>query len=272
MGERSSRLALVALVLLCASGVARAEDINTTQAREHYNKGAKAFALGKFDDAIKEYEAAYELRDDPVFLYNIAQAHRLNRNPERALFFYRSYLSHAPRAENAADVRQKIADLQKLVDEQAHSQTAPPTVPITPERGGTPAEPPAPTPAPAAATSPPPPADSNAGRTKTIAGIALVAGGAAILVTGIVLSALVPGINSDLQRAANNGGTYDPSLQSRAKTYQIVGPVLDGVGGLAAVAGGVLMYLGHRDKASAHASVTPMVGPGLAGAAVQGSF
>jgi tetratricopeptide (TPR) repeat protein len=266
--------ALVVLVTLCANGAARAEDTNTTQAREHYNKGAKAFALGKFDDAIKEYEAAYELRDDPVFLYNIAQAHRLNRNPERALFFYRSYLSHAPKAENAADVRQKIADLQKLVDEQAHSQSAPPTMPITPEHPtNEAAQPPSTaTATPPAAATTPPPVDDNAGRSKTIAGIALIAGGAAILVSGIVLSALVPGINSDLKNAASNGGTYDPSLQSRAKTFQVVGPVLDGVGGLAAVAGGVLLYLGHRDKTRAHASVTPMVGAGLAGAAVVGSF
>ena len=86
MRDVSRRVLLgLALLVLCA-GTARAEDAATTKAREHYTRGSKLFALGKFDDAIREYEAAYELRDDPVFLYNIAQAHRLNRNSERALF------------------------------------------------------------------------------------------------------------------------------------------------------------------------------------------
>src|SRR5262249_31478490 len=98
-------LAIVLVGVAASSSVAYAEGDNTVKAREHFQRGSRAFALGRFDEAVKEYEAAYELRGDPVFLYNIAQAHRLNHNAEKALFFYKSYLARAPSAPNADDVK-----------------------------------------------------------------------------------------------------------------------------------------------------------------------
>ncbi|HXI60194.1 MAG TPA: tetratricopeptide repeat protein, partial [Polyangia bacterium] len=162
----------MAIVLgwLIASAPARAEDTAATAAaREHYQKGTAFFDLGKYQDAIKEFEAAYEAKNDPAFLYNLAQSYRLAGNPEQALRFYRTYLRKNPKPPNRADIEEKIAQLEKLVDQKTATQTSPPTHTIQPALPGssnpggpsvptappvtTPA--PAPTPPPLASTAPP---------------------------------------------------------------------------------------------------------------------
>src|ERR1700747_3723892 len=134
---RPSTLLVVPLLVLCLlpAGAARAED--TTAAREHYQKGTAFFDLGKYADAIKEFEAAYEAKNDPAFLYNLAQAHRLAGNPEQALRFYRTYLRKNPKPPNRADIEDKISQLEKLVDQKTATQTSPPTQTMQPTLPGT---------------------------------------------------------------------------------------------------------------------------------------
>jgi len=105
------------------------------QAREHYRKGTKAYDLGRYLEAAKEYEAAYEIKDDPALLYNIAQAYRLGGNVNEALRSYRSFLRRLPDAPNRAEVEAKILELQKLSSAQAKATSAPPTT-TAPALGG----------------------------------------------------------------------------------------------------------------------------------------
>jgi tetratricopeptide (TPR) repeat protein len=60
----------------------------------------KAYTLGHFPEAIEEFEKAYEMRSEPIFLYNIAQSHRQSNSPQRAIFFYRRYLEADPNVKN----------------------------------------------------------------------------------------------------------------------------------------------------------------------------
>jgi tetratricopeptide (TPR) repeat protein len=89
--------------------------------RNHYLQGTSYFDLGRYQDAIKEFEAAYELKSDPAFLYNLAQSHRLAGNAEQALRFYRVYLRRAPQAANRADIESKIATLEQLIAQKEAS-------------------------------------------------------------------------------------------------------------------------------------------------------
>jgi tetratricopeptide (TPR) repeat protein len=80
------------VVLLCfalAAPNAGADDI--AEAREHYRKGSKAYDLGHYQDAIREYEAAYTIKDDPALLFNIAQAYRLAGDYPNAIRSYKSF-------------------------------------------------------------------------------------------------------------------------------------------------------------------------------------
>jgi hypothetical protein len=120
----------VACLIVAVGGAARADD--RTSAKEHFQKGTKYFDLGHFDEAIKEYEAAYEVKDEPVLLYNIAQAHRLAGHTREAVYFYKSYLRRVPKATNRDEVETKIAELSKLLEQQQKTQTLPPDQPLSP--------------------------------------------------------------------------------------------------------------------------------------------
>src|SRR5689334_21413543 len=97
-------------MMLGLASVARA-DKATDEARKFYDQGTKYYALGRFPEAIENYEKAFEIKPDPIFLYNIAQAHRLNNNFERAKFFYKSFLRQMPDAPNRADVEKRISEM-----------------------------------------------------------------------------------------------------------------------------------------------------------------
>lgn len=73
-----------ATALLCMmlngplSSNARAEA--PASAKDLYTGGRVSYNLGHYDDALKQFEAAYRIKQDPAFLFNIAQCMRnLNR-------------------------------------------------------------------------------------------------------------------------------------------------------------------------------------------------
>ena len=138
MTARARCLTLIVFVALSALGsrVARAED--KAAAREHYDKGTTYYDLGKYRDAAREFEAAYEAKKDAAFLYNLAQSYRLAGDSERALHFYRTYLRYVPKAPNRADIEEQIKALELKVATQA-PPTAPPSVTVeqAPPRGAT---------------------------------------------------------------------------------------------------------------------------------------
>ena len=176
---------LVALSLVLGSLVfspprALAEDEATQQARKHYQEAQKQFDLGMWDVAIAEFSKAYELRPDPTFLFNMAQAYRRAGNARRAIDLYKNYLIKVPKSPQRAEVEDRIQNLQKQLDEEernakrvAPAQQPSPTVPapsLTPEPASPPGEPVAPPPL-GAASSPvatPTPAAVDAQATATV--------------------------------------------------------------------------------------------------------
>jgi hypothetical protein len=126
---------LLAVSLAAAPALARGSD-DASSAKEHYKRGLTLYELGKYDDAVTEFEQAYEIKDDPILLYNIAQALRLNKKYSEAVRFYRTYLKRKPGAANRADVEQKVASLEELVEAEKKMATAPPPDAIPPTREG----------------------------------------------------------------------------------------------------------------------------------------
>jgi tetratricopeptide (TPR) repeat protein len=116
-----------ALLALCALGSpGRADRASNQAAKVHYEAGTKHYDLSEFADALAEFKEAYRLKPDPVFLFNIAQCHRLLKQPQDAISFYRSYLRRSPDAPNRTEVEGMIASLQDQIDH-------PPPVTPTPE-------------------------------------------------------------------------------------------------------------------------------------------
>jgi hypothetical protein len=111
-----------AIALAAAPLAARAEDTW----KQHYERGTTAFDLEKYLDAAKEFESAYELKQNAAFLFNIGQAYRLAGQSEKAIGFYKTYLRRLPEASNRPEVEARIAELEKLVEQQKKALAEPP--------------------------------------------------------------------------------------------------------------------------------------------------
>jgi tetratricopeptide (TPR) repeat protein len=272
MNQQAKR-ALSGLLVLAVTAAAANDALAAPRAKlsaeDHYQKGMKAYTLGKFPDAIEEFEKAFELRSEPIFLYNIAQSHRQNNSPQRAIFFYRRYLEAEPEAKNRADVEQRIKDMQSQLNAKAENTPPPQPVVVQPVPVVPQPVTPQPVAQPIGVVHAQPAADPSAGRGLRIAGIAVGAVGVASVVTGIVLGLQANTLNDE---ATKPGSVFDNSKYDSAKTYRTMGYVTLGVGAAAIVTGGVLYYLGASKNSSSSVAIAPMIAPGLGGAMLAASF
>jgi tetratricopeptide (TPR) repeat protein len=105
------------------------------RARDHASKGRRLYDLRRYDPAIREFEQAYQLDNDPAHLYNIAQSHRLANHVPDAIAAYRAYLDRLPDAPNRPDVERRIAELgasqrpPNSLDPQPPANVPPPAYP-----------------------------------------------------------------------------------------------------------------------------------------------
>jgi tetratricopeptide (TPR) repeat protein len=101
------------------SNSTRAEEVPPPQsspeerARPHVEAGQAAFGEERWEQAITEFQAAYDLIQEPMLLYNIAVCHERLEQRHEAVDFYFRYISNAPEARNADEVRERIDRLQR---------------------------------------------------------------------------------------------------------------------------------------------------------------
>jgi tetratricopeptide (TPR) repeat protein len=148
--------ALAVLLAIFACGPARAQSASPEElARRHHERGTSLYNLGQFEEAIAEYRKGYEQKADPVFLLNIGEAYRQLGAQEKALFFYKRYLTAVPEASNRAQVEEKVASLEQLVAAQQRARSPAPPQPLPPQLTD-PGAPPLATSAPYLTATPPP--------------------------------------------------------------------------------------------------------------------
>ena len=145
-------VAVVAPLNVNAADPSRAD--SAKQATEAYERGMTHFQLDEYDAAIKEWEDGFRIRAAPQFLYNLAQAYRLSKRPEKALSFYRKFLNMDPKTPTRGTVERYIAALEVTVAEQKNAPPPhvdePAPVPVT----ASPSQPPPPVAAAAVASAP----------------------------------------------------------------------------------------------------------------------
>ncbi len=100
-----------------------------TEVAEHVAQGRRLYLLGRYQEAIAEYRRAYELRADPQFLMDTAEAYRQLGATERALFYYERYLAAAPNAPDREIVEDRITELELVKAPAARSGSAAPAAP-----------------------------------------------------------------------------------------------------------------------------------------------
>ena len=120
-------LGRVALALILVGAVAEAKPTRAAlrKAARHFNSGDKAYRLGNYEKAMKQFEAAYALSEDPLVLLNIAQATRKQFEVDddsgkltRARDLYQSFLREAPDSPERANVESVLKKVEERLAER----------------------------------------------------------------------------------------------------------------------------------------------------------
>lgn len=166
-GSCALTLALVALTAFAFPtprvAAATRESDEVKEAKVHWKHGQDAYDAGRFEEALREFEAGYALVARPAFLLNMAHAARRMGELKRAKGLYKRYLVAEPDSQQKAEVEELLRDIEaKLTVEAApaapEEKAVPfPTAPVRPPAAPEPAPAvllTAPAPAPASETSP----------------------------------------------------------------------------------------------------------------------
>ncbi|HEU0031613.1 MAG TPA: hypothetical protein VFQ53_13330 [Kofleriaceae bacterium] len=262
-----------AIVLAAVVGVASAQPApaDLARAKELYQSAETAMAQSRFDDAARDYAAAYDLSKDPVLFFKIGSAHQKAGKCDIAVVYYRRYLKEgAPAEPFATTTRERIT--------ACGGDKAP--EPAPPEPMTTPAPPP--TPEPAATTTPtepPAPAKSTALPARHRLAWLLVGGSIASFTVGAVLAYSANAAENDVDDLYVGLGGIPPAYDARTKArldelidegerYELLSRIGFGVAGALAI-GATIRFLTDPDAAEtpAKTSIVPTVSPRGAGVA-----
>jgi hypothetical protein len=107
------------------------------RAKESFQQGQRLFTVSRYREALEQFKNAFLAVEDPVFLFNIAQCHRLLGEKEEAARFYRRYLEAATaNAPERARAEKWIAELEAGQREVPAPVTPTPAPVVTPPVAG----------------------------------------------------------------------------------------------------------------------------------------
>ncbi|MDQ3036878.1 MAG: hypothetical protein M3Y87_31080 [Myxococcota bacterium] len=247
-------LALAVVILLGVSSAGAQEPtLQDEQARTHFQSGRLYFDRAQYDDALREFEAAYDLSHRAALLYNIYLTYERLGRYGQAADRLEQFLRDDPSIEDdqRATYEARIANLR----ERATAAAAP-----------TPMPEPQPEPA---------PVDEGGLSPLGIAGIATLGAGAASLIVFAITGGMALGEDASLadRCGASAGRTCTEEDVSGLRTLTTVADVTWVAGLVLAAAGATLLAIdltSDRSGETARISVAPMMGPGFAGAMIGG--
>src|SRR5262245_13292871 len=208
--------AFVGVLLLASSALAQptppagetAGEDKKAEAKRLYEEGLKHYNLGEYDSAIAKFKSAYAISSAVGLLFNIAQSYRLKKDWEQASTFYLTYLRLKPDAPNRSDVEQRIAEMQKMIEEAKAMEKKPPAGTVPPDGGAG---------QPAKVTVVTVPRDEGVASGSLItAGYATAGAGAALVITGVVFGQMAKSAEKQLNQLSVDMGTW---TQEQQDTY-----------------------------------------------------
>lgn len=263
--ERGWAALALALVLAVSgwSASARAQESDDEAARRHFRLGQAHYENGEFAEAATEFDEAYRLSQRPQLLYNVYVAYRDSGDMPHAAHALRLYLDLVPDAENASQLRARLAAMERVLASQTTATstdtstdtsttgdttttatdtstdtttTTDTTDTSTTEGGSTGSEPP-----------PPPAASSGGGFGSSPVGWIVAGVGVAAIVGGIITGAMALDAQSTLDtQCGADRHSCPPGFESTRDTGRALGAATDGLligGGLLVATGVVLLFV-----------------------------
>lgn len=134
--------ALVLSLAALAAPIARADAPTKEQieaAKQAFTEGDALYRAGKFEEAILKLRESYRLSQNPVLLYNIGYIEEQAGHEDRALFYYKKFLTDAPKgAPRLDEAMDRVAALEK----EGVKASADPDAPVAPTANPPPPPPP----------------------------------------------------------------------------------------------------------------------------------
>ena len=128
---RFSFLTLTAFALLLGLGAPRlclaqpAGDKNSSQQlMQRYQRAVTLYNTSQYDKAIEEFQGLYELKPQPILLFNLAQAHRKAGHKQQALDLYERYLREAPNSDLSNETTGYVTELKKQLEDDKLAEKA----------------------------------------------------------------------------------------------------------------------------------------------------
>jgi len=272
-------IAVIALLASLAAAEPSGEQDLKARANDHVNSALAAEADGRYDDAISDFKAAYELVPHPELLFDLGLAFRRSGGQREAVRYFRQYLAVDEHGYMADEARRLIGVLERelgTIDDDA-SLAAPLTLGA-----------PAPTPpglVPASSELDRAPSaidDDDDDPLITRRRLAFAIGGAGVAIAGVgaVFAVRAHGkwteaaalcgddltCNTPAEQQVNRG------LQDDAHTATVTAAVLFATGA-AAIAGGVVLYLtDHPRDRAASLRIAPRLSADTAALSLAGTF
>jgi hypothetical protein len=262
---------LVVVFVALAAATASAGPKQKQEAKKHVDRATKLHKEGKFDDALVELQAAYKLDPEVELLYAIGQVFSKLGRCDEATTAFRDFATKKHQPEVTQVVNDAIAACTPAAPPEPPPEPAPPAVVVEPTPP--PPEPPPPEPPPPAPVSPPsvaavviaPPravvVDASIPWYRDAVGDALVIGGVAAAVAGLVV---YQSARSDLDAAETSPNLVRyQQLVDDAHGERTISIVFV-AGGLALAGAGLVHYVIHaRGRESHGLAIAPGRGGGL---------
>jgi len=255
---RHALAAVIVSMSVMVAAVANAQFVDDAakagEASKLYDEGKRHFDIGEYAQAIASWKHSYLLSSAPLLLFNIAQAYRLSNNCAEANRFYLNYKRVEKQPKNQTELDKAMAKCAGVEPATGDAGMTEPAKPTTSEPAKPPPEPVAPVTVPTPAVKPSPlidhPSDRGGGW-RTTGLITTSVGASALVVSG--LYALKARQNSSTLSGEPVGTAYSGSVAATdadGKSAATRSKYLLAIGGVLAVGGGIMWYLGHRQGES----------------------
>jgi len=260
--------ALALLLCLATSGWSMPSEAQShdDDARVHFRLGRAYYESGRFQDAAREFQQAYDMSHRSELLYNVFVAWRDAGELGPAIAALRQFIAElAP--QDRERFQAQLENMQRIEQQRAGSATSD-TGTSDATIDGNPAA--APTNDGEQATSdgvtmPPGGSASPEETTGHLAPWILAGAGGALAIGGVVTGIMALSAQNDLKDRCDASGACPPgweSTRNRGRTLAIVSDVLL-IGGGVVVAGGLLwLLLGRRHSSEGEPTVGIVCAPG----------